>query len=131
MNLAELLGKVIKRSNQQRNSCTAADGWHPAPTESLFNREWRHTGKKILQPTGGQMHSLDTEKWKGKEVDFGELGEKGLLDEEDVSVGHNELPIPCQAHYGRESVATYMDPNLQRLTYVCTNQSRQSDAVTV
>ncbi|KAK0623866.1 hypothetical protein B0T14DRAFT_565183 [Immersiella caudata] len=129
MNLAELLGKVVKRSNQQRNSCKAADGWQPGPSDSLFNREWRNTGKKVLRPTGGQMHSLDTEKWKkGKEVDFGELGEKGL--DEDLSVG-NELSIPCQAHYERENVEAYVDPNLQRLTYVCTNQSRQSDAVTV
>lgn len=29
MNLAELMGKVIKKSNRDRNECAATDGWHP------------------------------------------------------------------------------------------------------
>ncbi|KAK5652829.1 hypothetical protein OQA88_9495 [Cercophora sp. LCS_1] len=130
MNLAELLGKVIKRSNQQRNSCTAADGWHPDPTRSLFNREWRNTGKKILQPTGGQMHSLNTDKWKDKGVDHDEVRKKPLEEEleEDVPLDKGvSVAIPCQAHNPRGSITSYMDPSWQRSTCGTTTRLTPAD----
>lgn len=91
MNLAELIGKVIKKSNKRRNSHTAANGhsWEPNQAGEMFNREWRDTVQQVLQPTGGQMHSLDT---------------RGL----GVVDGH--VASPAEAHCRKGSLGSSMEP---------------------
>jgi hypothetical protein len=77
MNMAELLGKVVKRSTERRSSIpgsTATDtSWHPPLGMHSFDREWLGSAKDVVMPTGtagsggcrsrsrrgGQMHELD------------------------------------------------------------------------
>lgn len=91
MNLAELIGKVIKKSNKRRNSRTAANGhgWEPNQADEAFNREWRDTIQQVLQPTGSQMHALDTHALEG--VD-----------------GH--VACPAEAHCRKGSLGSSVEP---------------------
>ncbi|KAK4160703.1 hypothetical protein QBC43DRAFT_111814 [Cladorrhinum sp. PSN259] len=49
MNLAKLLGMVIKKSNEKRNTFTTPDGWHPGLGGCGFDtlRERQKKGEKI------------------------------------------------------------------------------------
>ncbi|KAK3324096.1 hypothetical protein B0T19DRAFT_402353 [Cercophora scortea] len=66
MNIAELLGKVLMKSNRRRNSfSTSGQWWRPdCSTSEVFNREWGGLPKrckKLIMPSGGQMHELNTD----------------------------------------------------------------------
>ncbi|KAK3687450.1 hypothetical protein B0T22DRAFT_439081 [Podospora appendiculata] len=68
MNIAELLGKVLMKSNRRRNSfstCGSSGWWRPDDsTSEVFNREWRGLPKRctqLIMPSGGQMHELNTD----------------------------------------------------------------------
>ena len=51
MNLAEMIGKVIKKSNRDRNDCGATDGWHPD--------QGRLTEEGSVQMPAGQHDEVD------------------------------------------------------------------------
>jgi hypothetical protein len=74
--MAELIGKVVKRSNQERRgsggSPPSTDLWRPCLGTSEFNQnhEWLGSAKNIIIPPGGvggggggggQMHELNLE----------------------------------------------------------------------
>ncbi|KAK1755485.1 hypothetical protein QBC47DRAFT_445581 [Echria macrotheca] len=131
MNLAELIAKVIKKSNQQRNNSYENDNSYyynnndieqqpePEPnndqTDENYTREWRRTITKVLKPTvggGGQMHDLDT----------------SVLDDDDddddyhpdVSQAAASVTCPERAHIRKESGgSSSLDP-LENQSSTCT-----------
>ncbi|KAK0743444.1 hypothetical protein B0T18DRAFT_468744 [Schizothecium vesticola] len=76
MNLAELMGKVIKKSNRNRNECVAMDGWHP--DQGRRAGEERMTAALVGQPGKADLHSNAEE----EEKDIGTVG--ASLDEEET-----------------------------------------------
>jgi hypothetical protein len=54
MNMAELLGKVVTRSAEQRSaSLPSVDVWHPQLGIDVFDREWLGSAKDFIMPSGG------------------------------------------------------------------------------
>ncbi|KAJ4289407.1 hypothetical protein N0V88_006887 [Collariella sp. IMI 366227] len=58
MNMAELLGKVVKRSNELRSSMPSTDVWQPrlGPMD-VFDHEWLGSAKDFIMPRGGDTHN--------------------------------------------------------------------------
>lgn len=63
--MAELLGKVVKRSTE-KSSLPSADMWQPCLGISGLDDEWLGSAKDIIMPgsRGGQMHELELEMLK-------------------------------------------------------------------
>lgn len=69
MNMAEMLGKVVKRSNERNTSLPTPEIWRPYLGMGAFDREWLGSAKNIVMPPGdggegqagrgGQMHDLN------------------------------------------------------------------------
>ncbi|GAB1319389.1 hypothetical protein MFIFM68171_09599 [Madurella fahalii] len=57
MNMAELLGKVIKKS-QRKSSVQTADVYH-GPQLGVDMFDWLGSAKNLIMPQGGQMHDLN------------------------------------------------------------------------
>ena len=79
MNLAEMIGKVIKKSNRDRNECGATDGWHPDQghlTEegSVQIPVVQHASEADLQDD-----SSDEEEGEGARRDGGSLKEEDTV----------------------------------------------------
>jgi len=81
MNLAELMGKVIKKSNQSRNECVDTDGWHP--DQGRRAGEERMTAALVGQPSRPDLHSNTEE----EEKDIGTVG--ASLDEEQTLAAYS------------------------------------------
>jgi hypothetical protein len=55
MNMAELLGKVVKRSTQTRsNELPSTDIWQPHLGMRDFDREWLGSAKDLIMPSAGR-----------------------------------------------------------------------------
>lgn len=80
MNLAELMGKVIKKSNRNRNECAATDGWHPDQGQMGVQQISDHGMAAALVGQHGRpdLHSNASE----EEKDIGTVG--APLDEEEM-----------------------------------------------
>lgn len=57
MNMAELLGKVLKKS-QRKNSAQTPDV-HQGPQLGVEMFDWLGSAKNLMMPEGGQMHDLN------------------------------------------------------------------------
>lgn len=83
MNLAELMGKVIKKSNRDRNECAVTDGWHPdqgqRPGEDICDiSDHGMAAALVREPGRPDLHSNASE----EEKDIGTVG--APLDEEET-----------------------------------------------
>jgi hypothetical protein len=103
MNMAELIGKVLKRPNRRRNSFSTPDIWRAdSHTSEVFNREWRGRRKTFL-PSGGQMHELNLDmlrepSWGGIYGAVGPGADEDEQDEQDERNEPREPAMPEEAH---------------------------------
>jgi hypothetical protein len=60
MNMAELLGKLVKRSTQARgNELPSTDIWTPHLGIRAFDREWLGSAKDLIMPSAGRGAGAD------------------------------------------------------------------------
>jgi hypothetical protein len=61
MNMAELLGKVVKRSSQKKPSFPTSGMYQTQLGPDAFDRGWLGSAQDIIMPNGGgQAHELNT-----------------------------------------------------------------------
>jgi hypothetical protein len=85
MNLAELMGKVIKKSNRNRNECVATDGWHPDQGRRAGQeRSGQGMAALVGQPGRPDLHSNASE----EEKDIGTAA--ASLDEEETLAAYSQ-----------------------------------------
>ncbi|KAK4145943.1 uncharacterized protein C8A04DRAFT_10092 [Dichotomopilus funicola] len=54
MNMAELIAKVVRRSQDQRSTLPSTDIWRPYIGMGAFDREWLGSAKDFMIPSGGE-----------------------------------------------------------------------------
>lgn len=55
MNMAELIRKVVRRSQDQRSTLPSTDIWRPYIGIGAFDREWLGSAKDFMLPSGGEL----------------------------------------------------------------------------
>ncbi|KAL2126932.1 hypothetical protein VTI74DRAFT_11597 [Chaetomium olivicolor] len=126
MNMAELLGKIVKRSSELRASLPSTDQPHLGPV-NVFDREWLGSANEIIMPTagdtrcgggGGQMHELnmdilndcnsDAAKASGSAMQGDEQGEHSQREAGDSSTKRrsNQVDNECEANRRKEGGGT-------------------------
>ncbi|KAH6634924.1 hypothetical protein B0J18DRAFT_487078 [Chaetomium sp. MPI-SDFR-AT-0129] len=91
MNMAELIAKVVRRSQDQRSTLPSTDIWRPYIGMGAFDREWLGSAKDFMIPSGGEPgDGLGGGKAPGQMIDLNMdiLNESGQrVDEEGASSG--------------------------------------------
>jgi hypothetical protein len=103
MNMADLIGKVVKRSHEgDANLPTTDTTWEPHLGMDAFDREWLGSAKNFILPPGslgrgggdggGQVHNLNLDALDGKGKGKSSVQEQGASSSgtQGMEAQHNE-----------------------------------------
>jgi hypothetical protein len=68
MNLAELIGKVIKKSNRRRNGFSISSGWQATLTGEGSSREWKRMATRMFRASGDQAGGIEAQEDAAQEM---------------------------------------------------------------